>query len=126
MVILAVIVITVLCLGIGAGTLVLADGRVSAAAAAAARAASQESAPQAATQAAQAEAENVLSGPGNSCIPDVEVDTSRFHAGGRVDVTVHCRVDLTVVAIAGFPAHRTLSATASAPLEQHRSFRSAS
>ncbi|GLY19586.1 hypothetical protein LWF15_24280 [Kineosporia rhizophila] len=122
MVILAVVVATALCLGIGAGTLVLADGRVSAAAAAAARAASQQNHPAAAAAVARASAQQVLTDSGTTCIPDVDVDTSQFRPGGRVDVQVNCRVDLTPVAIAGFPAHRTLSASAGAPLERHRSY----
>ncbi len=124
MVILGAVIVVTLCLGVGAGTLVLADGRVSAAAASAARAASLESSPQAATTAARSAATRTLGDAGTTCTPTigVDVDTSQFRAGGRVQVQVRCRVDLSLVAIAGFGAHRDLTATAAAPLEQHRSF----
>ncbi|GLY19945.1 hypothetical protein Kisp01_69590 [Kineosporia sp. NBRC 101677] len=124
MVILGAVVVVALCLGIGAGRLTLADGRVEAAAAAAARAASQESSPSAATAAAQEMARTTLSEAGTTCAPTVAVDTSNFEAAGRVNVTVRCRVNLSLVAIAGFDAHRTLSASSAAPLEQHRSYHS--
>ncbi|MBT0774211.1 hypothetical protein KIH74_35025 [Kineosporia sp. J2-2] len=126
MVILAVVIVLALCLGSGAGILVLADGRVSAAAAAAARAASQQSRPQAADTAARQAAAATLDQAGTTCTPDVRVDTSHFEPGGVVEVSVRCRVELAGLALAGFPAHRDLHATARAPLEQHRSYGSTS
>lgn len=126
MVILAAVVVVVICLGMGAGTLAVADGRVNAAAAASARAASLESDPGSASRAARDAAERTLKDAGTLCKPGVQLDTSQFGPGGHVDVEVTCRVDLSLVAIAGFDPRRTMSSSASAPLEQRRSFRSES
>ncbi|GAB3284054.1 hypothetical protein [Kineosporia babensis] len=120
MVILAAVAVTALCLGIGAGTLVLANGRIDAAAAAAARAASLQYSPRQAASAARDTAEQVLTDSGTTCRPDVKVDTGRFGPGGQVDVHVSCRVNLAPVSIAGFPSHRDVDASASAPLERRR------
>ncbi len=122
MVILGAVAVVALSLGSGAGMLVLADGRVSAAASAAARTASQQATPAQAASAAHETAQRTLAQAGTSCGLTVEVDTSQFRPGGRVDVLVRCRLDLAPVAIAGFAAHRDLTATAGAPLEHHRSF----
>ncbi|MBT0774270.1 ATP/GTP-binding protein [Kineosporia sp. J2-2] len=126
MVVLFSLVPVFLVMGIGAGRLVLADGRVSAAAAAAARAASLETSPAAARQAATRFATSTLKDTGTTCSaghPGVSVDTGDFHAAGRVTVTVTCRVDLGIARAAGFGPHRDLSATAGAPLDARRSYR---
>ncbi|GAB3259997.1 hypothetical protein [Kineosporia babensis] len=122
MVILGAVVVVVLCLGMGAGTLVVADGRVSAAASAAARAASLESNPGNAGAAARAAAQRTLEDAGTACVPVVDLNLSQFGPGGHVDVEVTCRIDLTLFSIAGFAPRRDLTASAGAPLEQRRTF----
>ena len=93
------------------------------AAAAAARAAALANTPgQAATDATQ-EASDTLAQAGISCQSmHPSVDTSQFHAGGQVSVTITCVTNLSDLTVVGFPGHKTLTASASAPLEQYRQF----
>lgn len=89
----------------------------------AARAASQARSPVAATAAAQQTATASLATAGVTCgDPGVAVDTSDFVPGGVVTVTVSCRLDLSdAAALLAVGASRTLSATATAPLDVYRS-----
>lgn len=89
----------------------------------AARAASLTRSPAAAQVAAQQTATGSLAAAGVGCAdPAVAVDTSDFVPGGVVTVTVSCRLGLsgaaTLLAVAD---SRTLSATASSPLDVYRS-----
>lgn len=95
------------------------------AAAAAARSAALANTPgQAATDATQ-EASDTLAQAGISCQSmRPSVDTSQFHAGGQVSVTITCVTNLSDLTVVGFPGHKTLTASATVPLEQYRQFNS--
>jgi hypothetical protein len=94
------------------------------AATAAARTASLANTPAQAQTAAQQEAAADLAQAGISCqsSPPPTVDTSQFYAGGQVRVTITCVTNLSDLTVVGFPGHKTLSASATAPLEQYRQF----
>ena len=51
---------------------------------------------------------------------DVKVDTTEFHPGGSVAVTVACTVDLKDVTGLRIPSNKTLTARAVAPLDRYR------
>lgn len=93
------------------------------AAAAAARAAALDSTPGQAQSDAQQEAADTLSQAGVSCESvRTDVNTSSFHAGGQVSVTVTCVSSLADLTMVGFPGHETLTATSVSPLEKYRQF----
>jgi Flp pilus assembly protein TadG len=86
-----------------------------------ARAASLTRSPAAATDAAQQTVTAALAQAGVDCLnPSVEVDTSDFQPGGLVTVTVVCHVDLTNGAELDAGTTRTLTATASSPIDAWR------
>jgi Flp pilus assembly protein TadG len=88
----------------------------------AARAASIERTAPAAAAAAQTTASSALSAAGVVCRAlTIAADTSRLVPGGMVTVTVSCTVDLTDALILGVPSQKTLSATASEPVDTWRS-----
>ena len=88
----------------------------------AARAASLTRNPAAATVAAQQAATAALSNAGVDCDdPSVVVDTGDFTPGGLVTVTVSCRLDLSyAAALLATGDQRTLTATASSPVDTYR------
>ena len=93
------------------------------AAAAAARAAALDNTPGQAQSDARTEAADTLSQAGVSCQSmQTTVDTSAFHAGGQVTVTVTCVASLADLTVVGFPGHKTLTATSVSPLEHYRQF----
>lgn len=96
---------------------------VTSASAAAARAASlQRSAPAAASAARQAAADDLAARSVTCATLQVSTDTSRWRRGGSVTVTVSCTVRLRTLAGVDFiPGAMTTSASATAPLETHRS-----
>ena len=110
--------------------IVVAFGRVSRgrqlvdqAAQAASRAASLSESPMSATKAAKDAAMQTLSGGGLSCASlSLELDTSQFHAGGKVIARVTCRADLSGLAMAGVPGAVTLTSSSTSPLETYREF----
>ncbi|MCK9921183.1 pilus assembly protein [Frankia sp. AgPm24] len=98
-----------------------ARGQVDAAAAAAARAASAARSPAQATQAAQAAARSGLTIGSHTCrTVTVTVDTSSFVRGGLARATVSCQIDLADLVGLRLPATRTLTATATSPLDVYR------
>ncbi|GII53212.1 hypothetical protein Pth03_16010 [Planotetraspora thailandica] len=99
---------------VAAGRIVEAQGEVNGAARDAARAASIQRAEGTARTAAVDAATDTLRG---SCIPTVAVDSSEWHAGGRVKVTVSCELDL---AFLGFGASQNVSGSSVVPLERFR------
>jgi Flp pilus assembly protein TadG len=109
---------------VGFGRVTHGRQEVQQAAAAAARAASLADTPGQAQTAAQQEATADLAQAGISCqsSPPPTVDTSQFHAGGQVQVTISCVTYLSDLTVVGFPGHKTLTASATAPLEQYRQF----
>lgn len=91
------------------------------AAAAAARTAALATGPDQARDAATREAGDTLAGAGVSCQQvSVSVDTGQFRAGGQVSVTVTCSANLSDLTVVGFPGSKTLTATATAPLDRYR------
>ena len=93
------------------------------AAAAAARAASLANTPGQATTDATQEASDTLAQAGISCQKmHPSVDTSHFYAGGQVSVTITCVTSLSDLTVVGLPGHKTLTASATAPLELYRQF----
>jgi Flp pilus assembly protein TadG len=86
-----------------------------------ARAASLTRTPAAASDAAQQTVTAALAQAGMNCLnPSVDVDTSDFQSGGIVTVTVICHVDLTDAPELGAGTSRTLTATASSPIDAWR------
>lgn len=91
---------------------------VHAAASDAARAASLARTPGAASAAAQATAATSLTAGRLTCAGlQVSVDTSQFHRGGSVGVTIACAVALRDLGVPGLPGSRVVSATAASPLD---------
>jgi Flp pilus assembly protein TadG len=96
---------------------------VHAAASAASRAASLARSPGTARDAAATSAALSLGGQRLTCAGlQVSVDTSQFHPGGSVAVTLQCVVTLSDLGVPGVPGSRTLAATASSPLDVYREF----
>jgi hypothetical protein len=94
---------------------------VDAAASAAARAASMSPTVAAAAAAANSTAADNLAGQSITCLDlSVPVDTSQFHRGGSVSVTVVCTVQLSDLGVTGIGGSRTLSSTATAPVDLYR------
>lgn len=119
---LAPLIILLLLLIVYAGRAVNARGQVDAAAHTAARAASIARSPaQAVAAAAQAIAPDLAGSDGPCAALTVQVDTSQFRPGGVVRATVACRLDQSDLA-AGLPipGQRTLTTTASAPVDVYR------
>lgn len=87
----------------------------------AARAASLQRQPLQASRAANQAAVDTLSQRGIACTEiQATVDTTRFRAGGRVTVTVECRITLEQVSLLAIPGATTLSATATSPIDTFR------
>ena len=109
---------------VGFGRVTHGRQEVQHAAAAAARAASLADTPGRAQTAAQQEAAADLAQAGISCQSPSPptVDTSQFYAGGQVQVTISCVTNLSDLTVVGFPGHKTLTASATVPLEQYRQF----
>lgn len=120
LVLLTPVFLAVLALIVGAGRLDDAHGQLVGAARDAARAASQATSPGAATAAATATANGDLAG--TACrTATVRTDTARFAAGGTVSVHITCAVALADVAPGGlFPGHKSMTATATAPIDTYR------
>ena len=121
LVLLAPVFLILLLFVVGVGRLADAHGQLVGAARDAARAASQTRDPAAAASAAKAAAAADLAGDGITCARfAVSTDTSKFRPGGVISVEVTCTTRLADVAMAGFPGHKTLGASATAPLETYR------
>jgi Flp pilus assembly protein TadG len=98
-----------------------AQQQVAAAAADSARAASLERVTSRSSEAARAAAHASLGRAGITCTGlKVRVDLSGYQPGGRVTTTVECTADLSDLAMAGFPGHKTFTATATVPIETYR------
>lgn len=103
------------------GRLEQARGQLDGTAREAARAASiARSAPNAESD-AQALATQRLGDEGITCADlSVATDTSNFRAGGFVTTTVSCRVDLSDLFGLALPGSRTMTATATEPIDVYR------
>ena len=111
-------------LGVGA-RIALAGDRISGVAGIAARDASLARSAVAAQQMATDTATAALTSQGLHCIDvQVRVDTSGFSAppgtSASVTVAVSCTVDLSDVGVAGLPGSRTLTDSATSPLDPAR------
>jgi hypothetical protein len=94
---------------------------LNATASAAARAASLAQAPDGAQPAAAQAAAANLAGHGRTCNPlQVTVDTSGFHRGGRVAVTITCSMSTSDLMGLGLPGTLTSSSTAQAVIDTWR------
>lgn len=114
-------VIAALLLVVGFGRVTQGRQLVDQAVSAAARAASLANTPGQAQTDGQQAAADTLQRAGVSCTAlGVAIDTSAFHAGGKVDARVDCTADLSGLALAGLPGTLTMTATARAPLENLR------
>jgi Flp pilus assembly protein TadG len=121
MVLLAPVFVAFLCFAVGLGRLDEAHGQVVGAARDAARAASDARSATDAKAAAAEAARADLVAAGLTCRrTSVTADTARFNPGGAVSVTVACTADLADVTVSGLPGAKTLSASATAPLERYR------
>jgi Flp pilus assembly protein TadG len=90
-------------------------------AAAGARAASLANTAGGADTAARSAAREVLDNAGISCDQfTITPDTGNFHPGGSVTVRIACTASLSGLALAGLPGTVTLTATATAPIENYR------
>jgi Flp pilus assembly protein TadG len=108
---------------VGFGRVTHGHQLVQQAASAAARAASLANTPRQASTDATREASDTLAQAGISCQSmHPTVDTSQFYAGGQVSVTITCVTNLSDLTVVGFPGHKTLTASATVPLEQYRQF----
>lgn len=123
LVIITPVLLVMLLLVVGFGRLTHGRQLVEQAAAAAARAGTLDSTPAQASVDAEQAAHDVLDQAGVSCSKfDVGVDTSQFAPGGQVSVTVTCTTSLSDLGLVGFPGSKTLTASASSPLEQFRQY----
>ena len=119
--ILVPVLVIVLLLVVTVGRVVSARQRVDDAAADAARAASWASSAPAAAAAAQSVAGRDLAGSDLSCSPyAVNVDTSRFAAGGVVVVHLSCTASLAGLSLLRLPGSASLASTSSAPVDAYR------
>ncbi|GLY76812.1 TadE family protein [Actinoallomurus iriomotensis] len=106
---------------VGLGRVVEAQSQVDGAARDAARAASLARSTAGANKAAADAAEQTLSGR-KWCrrLPGTTVDFSQWRQGGQVSVAVHCDIDLTGLSFIGFSPSRTMTGTATAPIDTFR------
>jgi hypothetical protein len=121
----AVVFLLILAVIIGGGRITLASMAVQDAARDAARQASIARTPQQATAAAQASAQAALASDHLDCDPVVSVNTSGFSVPvgqpAHVSATVTCNVSLAgLTEVPGMPGSRSLTATASSPLDIYR------
>ena len=105
-----------------AGRVAQAENDVRSASHDAARAASLVGSPSRAEEEGRRSAEANLATSGMSCRHglDVAVDTTEFHAGGWVAVTITCHAAFGDVAPLGVPGERAFSATSTAVIDTYR------
>jgi Flp pilus assembly protein TadG len=106
---------------VGLGRVIEAQSQVDGAARDAARAASLGRTRPAAYTAATSAAKLTLSGR-KWCKrpPDTTVDYSQWRQGGQVSVAVHCQIDLSGLSLIGFVPSRTMTGTATSPIDTLR------
>ena len=120
LVLVAPLLIVFLLFVVGLGRIAHTSGQVEGAAAEAARTASLQRAPSAAERAGEDAARAQLGGRDCRTL-DVDIDASRLRPGGDVTAHVRCVASLSGLGLAGFPGSRTFTASATAPVETHRS-----
>lgn len=126
LVVLTPIMLLLLMFVVGAARLTHAQDVVQQAASTAARTATLDNDATTAKSDGTQAGDEVLSGLCTNTSPNpVTVDTSEFHPGGQVTVSVRCTLDmsdLSVPPLGALPFHKTVHATATSPLEQFRQF----
>ena len=121
MVVLTPLVVLLALFVVAFGRLELASSQLDDAVRAAAQAAVIWPTTQQAQQAAAETASFTLNRDGITCSPyDVETDSSNWHTGGSVSITLTCTVSLSQVAIPGLPGSHSITAHATAPIESFR------
>lgn len=124
MVLLTPLMITFVLALVGLGRVVEAQSQVDGAARDAARAASLSRSRPAARVSADDAARGTLTGtkgkPWCQAAPNTDVDFSQWRRGGQVSVAVHCTIDLSGLSLAGFSVHKTMTGTATAPIDTLR------
>jgi Flp pilus assembly protein TadG len=115
------VLLLVLLFVVALGRVAAAGGDVQAAARDSARAAANARSASAASDAANAEARAALDEGSVTCRNlTVEVLTDDFRPGGTVTATVACTVALTSASGLQLPGEKTVSATFTAPVDEHR------
>lgn len=123
LVILVPVIAVVLLFVVALGRYAYSGQLVEQAARAAVWAAADAATPAQAAEAAQSAGQSALSSAGVSCQNlQVVTDTGDFVAGGTVGVTVTCTASLADLTLSGVPGSKSVSASASAPLEKFRQF----
>ena len=124
LVILTPVVLSLFLFVVAGGRLADARAKVDGAARDSARAASIARSPGRARSEGSAAAESRLTAGGVECRElQVDTDTSAFRAGGRVTSTISCSVDLGDLTLLRIPGRRTVTATATEPVDFHRGIR---
>ncbi len=115
------VAIVLLCLVALAGRTTMANGRVEGAARDAARSASFERDAASAQLAAQRSATDALNAATVHCAStDVTADVSSFTAGGQIEVTVTCDINLSDLGLIGLSGTRAITATSVEPIDVYR------
>lgn len=123
LVIMTPVVMLMLLLVVGFGRLTHGRQLAQQAADAAVRAATLDSDRSRADSDARQAAQDTLTQAGVSCRPfSAAVDTGDFRPGGQVTVTVTCTTSLSDLGLVGFPGSKTLTGTATSPLEHYRQY----
>ena len=115
------VLLLVLLFVVALGRVAAAGGDVQAAARDSARAAANARSASAARDAADAAARAALDEGSVTCRNlSVDVVTDDFRPGGTVTTTVACTIDLTSASGLQLPGDKTVSATFTAPVDEHR------
>lgn len=123
LVIITPVVLAMLLLVVGFGRLTQGRQLVQDAAAAGARAATLDSNPVRADADARQAAHDILAQGGISCQTfSTSVNTDDFRPGGQVSVSTTCTVGLSDLGLIGFPGSKTMTASATSPLDQFRQY----
>lgn len=121
LVIVAPVLLLVIVLMVSLGRIDSAQGDVESAARAGVQAAVVQADATAAQSQATSAVTGTLTGAGLTCpAPQITTDISNFVAGGSVTVTVTCVTSLADVSVPGVPGSKTLTATATAPIDEFR------
>lgn len=124
-VIIAPVIAMLILVLVAAGRTALADNATQSAAFAAARAASLSRTIPAATTAAHDAAQRAMDHAGIECLTltvDLNANGLNTPLGttGEVTASVHCNVNLSDISLPGIPGSRTMSSTATSPVDAYR------
>jgi Flp pilus assembly protein TadG len=122
LVLLTPLLVAFMMLMVGLGLVVEAQSQVDGAARDAARAASIGRTTADADAAARDAAADTLSGRKRRCRggPSTAVDFAEWRPGGQVTVTVRCHIDLSGLSLIGLAPSKTMTGTATAPIDTLR------